>query len=291
MQEFLQYLFSGVTNGAIYAVIALGFSTLYSATDLINFAQGEFVMLGALVLVTLWSQAHLPLWAAFPLTVLLVAAFGMVFERVAIRTVRKPSPILLVLITVGASIFLRGVAMLIWGKDAYSVPAFSKTQAIEIGGAYLLPQSLWILGIVVLLVVGLNLFYHRTLTGKAMQACAINKRAASLLGVGTQKIALLAWGLSAGLGAVAGVIIAPITMSSYDMGTMLGLKGFCAAMLGGLGNFWGAVVGGVLLGILEAMGVGYASSSLRDAIAFFLLLLILYARPTGILGKASTQRF
>ncbi len=291
MSEFLQYLFSGLTNGAIYAVIALGFSTLYSATDLINFAQGEFVMLGALVMVSLWSHAHLPLWAAFPLTVILVAAFGMVFERVAIRTVRRPSPILLVLITVGASIFLRGVSMLIWGKDAYSVPSFSQARAIEIHGAFLLPQSLWILGIVVALVVGLNLFYHKTLTGKAMQACAIDKRAASLLGVGTRKIILLAWGLAAGLGAVAGVIIAPITMSVYDMGTMLGLKGFCAAMLGGLGSFWGAVVGGVVLGVLEAMGVGYGSSGLRDAIAFFLLLLILYARPTGILGKASIQRF
>ncbi|MBW1988216.1 MAG: branched-chain amino acid ABC transporter permease [Deltaproteobacteria bacterium] len=291
MQEFLQYLFSGITNGAIYAVIALGFSTLYSATDLINFAQGEFVMLGALLLMTLWTQVSMPLWAAFPLAVLLVAAVGMVFDRVAIKTVKKPSPILLVLITVGASILFRGGAMLLWGKHSYSVPAFSSISAVEIGGAYLFPQSLWILGVVLVLVAGLNLFYHRTLTGKAMQAVAINKQAAELLGVASRKMTLLAWGLAAGLGAVAGVIISPITMSAYDMGTMLGLKGFCAAMLGGLGNFWGAVVGGVLLGLTEAMGVGYVSSSLKDAIAFLLLLLILYAKPTGILGKASSHRF
>ena len=291
MQELLQYIFSGITNGAIYAVIAVGFSMLYNATELINFAHGEFVMLGALGLVTFWNGLHLPLPLAFAASVILVACVGFLFERLALRMVAKPHPIVLVIITVGASIFLRGVGMLTWGKDPYSVDSFSSHAPIDIAGAKLLPQSLWIIGIVLLLIIGLYLFFRKTLTGKAMQACAINKTAAWLTGIPTGQMVLLAFVLSTSAGAVAGAIIAPITMCSYDMGTMLGLKGFCAAMLGGLGSLWGGLVGGFLLGILEALGVGYISSSLKDAIAFLLLLLILYVRPSGIIMAGSVKRF
>jgi branched-chain amino acid transport system permease protein len=291
MEELLQYLFAGMTNGAIYAIIALGFTMLYNATELINFAQGEFVMLGALSLVSLWKSAGLPLPVAFGITVLGVSLLGMVFERLAIRTVRKPHPIVLVIITVGVSILLRGVAMQAWGKDAHSVPAFSKHAPFQIGGASLLPQSLWIIGIVLAVVVGLQLFFKRTLTGKAMQACAISKKAAWLLGIPSERMVLFAFAMSAAMGAVAGMIIAPITMCSYDMGTLLGLKGFCAAMLGGLGSSFGAVVGGLLLGILESLGIGFFSSALKDVMAFLLLLLILYIRPSGILGAKAVHRF
>ncbi len=291
MQELLQYLFSGITSGAVYAVIALGFTMLFNSTGLINFAQGEFVMLGALSLITLWRDFKLPLPLAFGLAVVGVALVGVLLERLAIRSVRKPHPIVLVIITVGASILLRGVAMLHWGKDAYSVRSFSRHPPIEIAGATLLPQSVWILGIVLIIVGALQFFYRRTLTGKAMQACAINRKAASLLGIGSENMVLLAFGVSAAMGAVGGVLIAPITMSAYDMGTLLGLKGFCAAMLGGLGSSLGAVVGGVLLGILESLGVGFFSSSLKDAIAFLLLLLILYVRPSGLMGVKAVHRF
>ncbi len=291
MQEILQYLFSGITNGAIYAVIAVGFSMLYSSTDLINFAHGEFVMLGALVMVTLAVTFGLPLLPALFLSVLVVGAAGMLFERLAIRTVRHPEPIVLIIITVGASIFLRGIGMLIWGKDAHSIPAFSSQPPIDIAGAKLLTQSIWILGIVMLVTAGLHFFYKRTLTGKAMEACAISKRAAWLVGIPSKWMVLLAFGLSTGMGAVAGTIIAPITMPGYDMGTMLGLKGFCAAMLGGLGSLWGSILGGFLLGILEALGVGLVSSGLKDATAFLLLLLVLYVRTGGIISSASVKRF
>ncbi len=291
MQEFLQYLFSGITNGAIYAVIAVGFSMLYSSTELINFAHGEFVMLGALTLVTLWSGLHLPLVLAFIVTVGIVSFVGFVFERVAVRTVKKPDHIVLVIITVGASIFLRGIGMLLWGKDAYSLPGFSDHQPLDIGGATLLPQSIWIMAIVGAMVLGLYYFFNRTLTGKAMRACAISKRAAWITGIPAGKMVLLAFMMSTGMGGVAGVMIAPITMSSYDMGTILGLKGFCAAMLGGIGSLWGAVIGGFLLGISEAMGVGLISSSLKDAIAFVLLLAVLYVRPGGIVNAGDVQRF
>jgi len=207
------------------------------------------------------------------------------------RQVRKPHPIVLVIITVGASIFFRGIAMILWGKDARSAGPFSSNVPLEIAGATLLPQSLWVLAIMLGIVAALHLFYRKTLTGKAMEACAINKKAAWLLGVPSDRMVLLAFALSAGMGAVGGVLIAPITMSSYDMGTLLGLKGFCAAMLGGLGSSWGAVLGGLLLGILEALGVGFFSSALKDAIAFMLLLFILYVRPTGILGARAVHRF
>ena len=170
--QILQYTLSGLSTGAIYALIGIGFSIIYNATGIINFAQGEFVMLGALSFVTLWGGCHLPLAVAFAITVVGVALLGMVFERLAIRTVRRPHPIVLVIITVGVSIFLRGVAMLGWGKDAYGVASFSKHAPLRIAGASLLPQSLWIIGIVLIVVLGLQVFFKRTLTGKAMQACA-----------------------------------------------------------------------------------------------------------------------
>jgi len=291
VQEILQYIFSGITNGAIYAIIAVGFSLLYNSTELINFAHGEFVMIGALSLVTLWGSFHLPLPLAFVLTVVVVSGTGLLFERFAIRTVKKPDHIVLVIITVGASIFLRGVAMLIWGKDAYSIPPFSTNPPVDIAGARLLVQSIWIVVISLLSVVVLYFFYNKTLTGKAIRACAINKKAAWLTGIPSGKMVMLSFVLSTGMGAIAGLIIAPITMCSYDMGAMLGLKGFCAAMLGGLGSLWGALIGGFILGILEAMGVGFVSSSLKDAIAFILLLLILFVRPGGIIQSKDVQRF
>ncbi|GBC60513.1 branched-chain amino acid ABC transporter permea se [Desulfonema ishimotonii] len=291
MQELLQYLFSGLTNGAIYAVIAVGFSMLYNATELINFAHGEFVMLGALGMVTLWTGFHLPLPVAFVLTVAGVSLAGLLFERFAIRTVSQPHPIVLVIITVGASIFLRGLAMITWGKDAHSVPPFSGHPPLEIIGAVLMPQSIWILVIALMLAGGLWFFYSKTLTGKAMLATAISKRAAWITGIPAEKMISLAFMISTGLGAVAGIIIAPVTMCSYDMGTMLGLKGFCAAMLGGIGSLWGSLLGGFLLGVLEALGVGFVSSAIKDAIAFILLLLILYFRPGGIIRSTDATRF
>ncbi len=291
MQEIIQYLFSGITSGAIYAVIAVGFSMLYNSTKLINFAHGEFVMLGAMCMVTLHHAAQVPLLPALLFSVAAVAAMGILFERLAIRTVKHPEPIVLIIITVGASIFLKGAGMLVWGKDAHTMPPFSGHPPLDIAGAKLLAQSIWIVLIVLLLAAALHLFYRKTLTGKAMEACAISKKAAWLVGIPSKSMVLLAFGLSTGMGAVAGAIISPITMCSYDMGTMLGLKGFCAAMLGGLGSLWGSLIGGFLLGILESLGVGLISSGLKDAIAFLVLLLILYIRPGGIIRSADVERF
>ncbi|WDP89207.1 MAG: branched-chain amino acid ABC transporter permease [Desulfobacter sp.] len=291
MEEIIQYLFSGITTGAIYAVIAVGLSMLYSSTELINFAHGEFVMVGAMGLVTLWVHLAWPLPLAIAGTIALGCALGLLFERFAIRTARSPQPIVLVIITVGASIFLRGLGMIAWGKDPFSVPPFSSHDSIEILGAALLPQSLWIVAAAVALAGGIHFFLKKSLTGKAMVACAVNKKAAWLTGIPSERMAVLAFAISTGCGAVAGIFIAPITMSSYDMGTILGLKGFCAAMIGGLGSLWGAFAGGILLGVLESLGAGLISSGLKDAIAFILLLLILYVRPGGLFSAKEAKRF
>jgi branched-chain amino acid transport system permease protein len=291
MQEIIQYLFSGITTGAIYAVIAVGISMLYSSTELINFAHGEFVMLGAMAMVTLWVRMGLPLPVAFVGAVALGCVAGLLFERLAIRTARTPQPIVLVIITVGASIFLRGTGMIVWGKDPHSVPPFSGNESIEIAGASLLPQSIWIVLAALVLAGGIHFFFTRSLTGKAMVASAVNRKGAWLTGIPSEKMGVLAFILSTGSGALAGICIAPITMSSYDMGTILGLKGFCAAMIGGLGSLWGAFAGGILLGVLESLGAGLISSGLKDAIAFIMLLLILYLRPGGLFAAGESKRF
>jgi branched-chain amino acid transport system permease protein len=283
ISEILQYLFSGLTNGAIYALIALGFSIIFNSTAIINFAQGEFVMLGALTVISLYSL-HLGLPLAFILAILICTAIGLAFERLAIRSARDATPISLIIITVGGGVLIKGLAMLLWGKDAYTLPPFSGQKPLMVAGATILPQSLWIIGITLLLVAGLEIFLRFTLLGKAMRAASFNPVAARLVGIRVSQMVQFSFGLSAALGAAAGVMIAPITMGVYDMGTMLGLKGFCAAVIGGLGSIFGGVLGGLVLGIAEAFASGMLSSGYRDAVAFLILLLVLFFRPQGLIG-------
>jgi len=215
---------------------------------------------------------------------------GIAFERLAIRPLKNAKPLSLIIITIGASIFIRGAAMLIWGKDTSALTPFSGNEPLYIAGATILPQHLWIFGISVLIIILNKVFFNYTLTGKAMRACAYNSYAASLVGIDVKIMVLLSFIISAAIGSMAGIIIAPLTMTSYDVGIMLGLKGFVAAVVGGLGNGLGAVVGGLLVGILEAMGAGYISSSYKDAIPFLLILLILFFMPRGLFGGKSTDR-
>ncbi len=288
--QTLQFLFSGITNGAIYGLIALGFTIIYNATEVINFAQGELVMLGGMIMIALSKGTSMPLPFGFLLSILIVTVVGALFERFTIRPLKNPTQIGIIIITIGVSIFLKGTAMFIWGKETLGSTPFSKHRPIHVGKATLDPQILWILGITFLILFVLQLFYKKTITGKAMRACAFNKRAAGLVGIPTQKMVLLSFMLSAALGAAAGVAIIPITMCSYDMGTILGLKGFCAVVIGGLGSTMGSVVGGFILGIVEALGAGFISSSFRDAIAFVLLLGVLFVRPQGIFGLREVKK-
>ena len=287
--QLTQFLLTGLTIGAIYALVALGFAIIYNASHVINFAQGEFVMIGGMASVSL-ILIGLPLLVAIPIAVLAAAAVGMALERFAIEPARGASPVTLIIITIGASILLRGVATLVWDKKLHTVPPFSGETPIQIGGATILPQSLWVIGITMAIVLLLGWFFGRTLLGKAMLATSHNPLAAQLCGVNVRFILFLSFALSAGLGAIAGILIAPITMTSWDVGVMLGLKGFAAAILGGLGSGMGAVVGGLVLGIAESLGAGYVSSAYKDAIAFIIILAVLFFMPSGLFGKKNSDR-
>jgi branched-chain amino acid transport system permease protein len=242
-------------------------------------------MLGAMFAAVLVASVHLPLALACLVAVVVVGLVGCLVATSLLRPLRTGAPVLVqVIITIGASILLRGVASLLWGKEAISMPAFSKTETIRFGGASLQVQSLWVFGVTAALVVLLWLFFRYTMIGRGMRACASCKPGAKIVGINTNRMTLFSFALGAGIGAVAGVVVAPITLADYNMGTMLGLKGFCAAILGGLGNFTGGIVAGLILGIMESMGAGFISSAYKDAIAFIILLIILFARPQGVFG-------
>ena len=287
--QLLQYLFTGLTLGSIYALVALGFTMIYNATSIINLAQGEFVMLGGLIMVFFTGVLQMPLYLGFLLTVVAVTLLGAVFERLAIHPLKGASLLTLIMITLAASILFRGGAMFLWGKDPYALPSFSQSQPLQIGGAVLQPQIFWILAITILVVVGVHIFFHRTLIGKAMTACAFNALAARLVGINVGKMVLLSFSLSAAVGAIAGAMITPITLMEYDRGPLLALKGFAAAVLGGLGSGGGAVVAGFLIGILESFGAGLISSGYKDAIALLVLLVVLWVKPSGLFGSAGER--
>jgi branched-chain amino acid transport system permease protein len=287
--EVTQFLLTGITIGAIYALVALGFSIIYNASHVINFAQGEFVMIGGMTTVSL-VDGGMPLPLAIAIAVLVAAAVGLLLEKLAIERAHGASVVTLIIITIGASIFLRGLAQLVWDKNFHALRPFTGDTPIAVFGATILPQSLWVLGVTVLIVAALGWFFGRTLLGKAMLATSHNRLAAELVGVKVKGILLLAFGLSAALGAMAGILTAPITITSYDVGVMLGLKGFAAAILGGLGSGVGAVAGGLALGILESLGAGFISSAYKDVIAFVIILAVLFFRPSGLFARRSAER-
>lgn len=287
--DLLQFIFMGLQRGSIYALVAMGYNIIYNATGVINFAQGEFVVLGGLMMVTLTMQAELSIPFAFLLSVLFVTLVGILMERFTIKPVKNPDPLRLIIITVAVSILLKGLAMCFWGKGSHYMRHFTDAGPVEIAGATILPQTLWILGILVVVVVAFILFFNHTMAGKCMKACAINRDAARLAGINDRNMVMLSFALSAGIGAIAGIIITPIIQMDYARGVLLGLKGFGAAVVGGLGNSSGAVAAGILLGVIEALGAGYVSSHYMDAMALFILLIVLFVRPSGILGSSQAE--
>jgi branched-chain amino acid transport system permease protein len=287
--QFLQYIFAGLTSGAIYALAGLGFAIIYNASNVINFAQGEFIMLGGMVAATLFaSGVSLPV--AILIAIVATMTVGVMLEKFAVEHARDADVITIIIITIGASIFLRGAAQLIWDKDFHSLPAFSGETPINIAGATLMPQSLWVTGVALALIIALWWFFNRTLFGKAMLATSFNKLAARLMGIPVKRMLTVSFALSALLGAAAGIVVTPITFTSYETGIMLGLKGFAAAILGGLGSGMGAIVGGLLVGIIEAMASGYLSSAYKDVTAFVIILFVLLFLPTGLFGTRGTER-
>ena len=290
--QWMQFVAAGLTSGAIYALVALGFSIVHNASHAINFAQGEFVMIGGMAAVSLVA-AGLPLVAAVPLAVVVSGVVGLGVEKLAIEPAQRSGRadvVTLIIITIGVALFLRGLAQVLWDKRVHPLPAFSGADPIALFGATVMPQSLWVLAGTALAVLALGWFFSRTLYGKAMRATAFNPLAAKLMGIDTRGVMRVSFALAAMLGALGGVLTAPITFTSYDVGVMLGLKGFAAAMLGGLGSFGGAVAGGLMLGLLESLGAGFVSSAYKDAIAFVVILGVLFFMPGGLAGAHRSER-
>jgi branched-chain amino acid transport system permease protein len=290
-EQIAQYIITGLSIGAIYAIVAMGFNIIHNATGIVNFVQCEFISLGGMFMYTLVVLLKVPMLISFFISMAAVSLIGALIERGPIRYARSKEIIILIFLTIGLSGTLRGTAQQIWGTDNVGLPAFSGENPIHLPvGATLLPQHIWVFGVTVLVMLALRHFFKNTMLGKAMRATAVNRKAAALVGVSVDHMVMLSFALSGALGAVAGMIIAPISTTSYDTGIMLGLKGFAAAILGGYGSFSGAIIGGIMLGVLESLGAGLVSSQYKDAIAFLVLLFVLFLRPTGIMGHGESER-
>ena len=280
-----QLLSPGITMGAIYALVALGFVTISRASQIINFAQGEFVMLGGVMTFFLLNGAKLPYPLAALIAVVIVALIGFTMHLSVLYPLRKASILILIMATLGISIFLSSTSGLVFGTLPKALPPFTSEQPLQFWKISVLPQSMWVLLSTFVLLIILYLLSHRTLLGKAMEASSTDPLGADLLGISRNLMVFLAFGVSAGVGAFAGILITPIFFTSYSSGTLLGLKGFIAAVLGGWGKNSGAILGGFVLGVVESLSLAFIPSGYKDGVAFVILLLILYFRPKGILGS------
>lgn len=287
---FFQYLFAGITYGAIYAIVAIGFNIIYNATGIINFAQGEFVMLGGMISISLLPL--MPLGYAIAAAVVLTMAIGGAIEILFIRWLESPSVLRMIIITIGISILLRESALHIWGESIRSLPYFygNEVTTFSLGSVHISPQVLWVICACSVMVGGLHLFFKGTPIGREMRACAANRTAAILCGINTRNMVTLSFMLSAGIGALAGCVMSPITYTQYDSGTSLAIKGFTVAILGGLGNSMAAVTAGILLGIIEAFSVSVVPLAFQDAISITILLIILFLKPHGLFGSSEAAR-
>lgn len=285
-----QILISGLVTGSIFAFVALGFTLVYSATGIVNFAAGEFVMMGAIVMASLIAGAGLAPAVAIVVATATVAFLSGCMDRFALRQARQPSAVTLIMITMGIGIAFRGLTMLLAGKGAHVPPGLGLLPDVEIAGANLSSQGLWI--VLALLCASGCLWFllERTWLGRAMRATSQNPRAATLMGISPRRISAITFALAGALGALAGALAAPASSMSYDSGLFFGLKGFAAAIVGGLGSPVGAVAGGLAMGLVEAVSAGYISSSYKDAIQLVILLLVLSIRPSGLLGRKQLDR-
>jgi branched-chain amino acid transport system permease protein len=280
--QIVQYLLAGIATGSVYAVVAIGFTIIYNATGVINFAQGEFLMLGGMIAVSLTRV--MPLAAAILLAVLATGLVGVLLQLVFLSWLKNPAVLRMIIITIALSILVREGALHIWDEKVRALPFFSgdETSSLALLGARLSPQVLWVLGISGVMVAGLTLFFRSTMLGKAMRACASNPTAARLCGVRTSTVVSLSFFLAAAMGALAGCAVSPLTQTQYDMGSSLAVKGFTCAVLGGLGSVPAAVAAGLVVGMLEAASVAVLPMAYKDVVALGILLLILSVRPQGL---------
>lgn len=286
----IQLLINGLAMGSIYALVALGIVVIANAVNVVNFAQGENVMLGAYVAATLTLTFHLPVLSAYLISIILLAAYGYLFQKAAYYPLRKKPFITVVVATIGVSMFLKNVARIIWGPQPLYFPGPFGESTVKLGGLAINSQHLLIIAVTLILVAFNYFFFAKTTLGRKMQATAQDQEAATLMGVKVSRMIALTFIYSSMLAAAAGVLLAPIYFVSADMGGNLGLKAFAASIIGGFGSVPGAILGGLFLGVLEILAAAYVSSLYKDAFAFIVLILILAFLPRGLFGeKISTK--
>ena len=280
-----QQIIQGLAIGSVYGVIALAFVLIYNAMGVLNFAQGEIFMAGAFAGLFFHVILGWPFIVAFPLAILAGGLLGWLIERIAFRPVSNAPEINILIATIGMSIFLRNLFRVFFGADPYPFPTVFGDKPVYIGSVLLIPQNLWIAGIGLLLVVLIRLFLTQTFIGRALRAAAQDRDTAGLMGINVKSTVSWTWTLASGLGAAAGVLVAPLFFVMADMGTVMGLKGFSAAVFGGIESVTGAMAGGLILGLAESIGGGFISSGYQAAIAFGILILVLIFKPSGIMGR------
>ena len=287
--DIIQAVFAALSVGSMYALVAMGVALIYSATNVINFAQGEFVMLGGMTMVSLYGEMGWPLYLAIPVTIAITVAVGVALMKVSYRPGKSTALISVLIITIGASLFISGSAMHIWDADIHRFPPFSGEEPLRFLGAAIVPQSLWVLGLTMAAVTCLVVYFQFTIHGMAMKACALDRTAAALMGIRVKRVVLLSFVMSAALGALGGIIITPLTMIDYGGGMLLAIKGFSAAMLGGMGSILGAVIGGFVFSFLESFSATFISSSLKEMVTFIVIINVLLFMPRGIMGRRAQE--
>jgi branched-chain amino acid transport system permease protein len=285
-----QLLFTGLGIGAIYALVALGFVLLIRAANVVNFAQGEFSMLGAYLMVILTSGIGLPYFVSIPIAIVAMAAFGIVFAGATYWPLRHRGQLPVIISTIGASIFLANIVLALYGPSPQVLPGLFDNPGFDVGGVFMDSQYLAIMVVVTLLVVLQFLIFEKTLLGKKLQATSQDKEMASLLGIPVAVMILITFAYSAALGGIAGVLVAPVLFVSTGMGAIISLKAFAANIIGGFGNIPGAIIGGLALGLVETFGAAFISVPYKDAIAFAVLLLFLLIRPQGLFGEKISEK-
>ncbi len=288
----MQYFLNGLPLGAIYALVALSYSLIYASSGVLNWSQGDMVMLGAYIGFTLLQVLHFGFTPSLLIAMLVVGLVGVAVQYCILRPLRERQapPINVVIATLGVAIITRNIALVLWGPDAQNFPSPVSTDPITIGALNITAMDLLIVVAGIGLMLFLHFFLQRTREGKALRAVAQDRYAAVLMGVDTGRSDAVAFAASAGLGAAAGILVAPIFFVTFNMGAGLGLKGFVAAVIGGLGSIPGAIAGGFFLGILEAVAGGKISSGYRDAITFALLILVLWLKPSGLFIRKARQK-
>jgi branched-chain amino acid transport system permease protein len=286
----LQLFFTGIGIGAIYALVALGFVLIYRATNVVNFAQGDFAMLGAFAMILLAVDLNWPYWLSIIVTLAALIVFGALFNLGVYYPLRHRSFLPVIISTIGASILLENGVLFTYGPAPQSLPGMFVTQGFNIGGVFFDSQYLLILVVTVVMVALQYLFFERTLVGKKMQATSQDKEMASLLGIPVALMIMLTFIYSATLGGLAGILVGPILFVSVGMGSSIALKAFAASIIGGFGDVTGAVVGGLALGVIETFGAAYISVPYKDGFAFLVLFVFLLIRPQGFFGERVAEK-